>query len=141
MAGPPPDRAHDIDAILDVIATGGYLNHACPARNIPVSTFCYWVTESQELAERYARASLIGADVRFERLQQKAEEAEARVEGCENPKLANALVQAIRLQVDTQKWAIARTNARKYGDKLDLLSGGEKLRPAVIMLPPEEGGG
>ncbi len=36
-------------------------------------------------------------------------------------------VQRDRLRVDTRKWYLSKVMPKKYGDKLDLTSGGEKL--------------
>ena len=50
-------------------------------------------------------------------------------------------VQRARLRVDSRKWVLARLEPRKYGDKLDVASGGEKLAPAltIIVKPDKEG--
>lgn len=42
-------------------------------------------------------------------------------------------VQVDRLRIDTRKWMVGKMQPKKYGDKLDVTSGGEKLEaPQVI---------
>lgn len=47
------------------------------------------------------------------------------------------VIQRSKLRVDTRKWAMAKLAPRKYGDKLDLTTGGDKLpaAPQFYVLP------
>lgn len=45
------------------------------------------------------------------------------------------VIQRSKLRVDTRKWAMSKLAPKKYGDKLDLTSGGEKLAPQFYVLP------
>jgi hypothetical protein len=40
----------------------------------------------------------------------------------------NEVIQRSKLRVETRKWLMAKTKPKKYGDKLDLTSAGEKLQ-------------
>ena len=47
-----------------------------------------------------------------------------------------------RLQVDARKWMLGKLNPKKYGEKLDVTSDGEKLNtPSVVnvkIIEPED---
>lgn len=47
-------------------------------------------------------------------------------------------VQRSKLRVDTRKWYVARMKPRKYGDKLDVTTDGEKLPSPITALPIKE---
>jgi hypothetical protein len=38
-----------------------------------------------------------------------------------------------RLQLDTRKWVLGRMNPKKYSEKLDITSGGDKLKIVPII--------
>lgn len=41
-------------------------------------------------------------------------------------------MQRSRLRVDTRKFLMAKMKPKKYGDKVDLTSGGEKIQPLLV---------
>lgn len=43
-----------------------------------------------------------------------------------------------KLRVDTRKWLMSKLAAKKYGDKIDVTSGGDKIAPFVITLTDDE---
>jgi hypothetical protein len=44
-------------------------------------------------------------------------------------------VQQARLKVDARKWIASKLKPKKYGDRVDLTSDGEKIEPLVIYRP------
>ena len=45
----------------------------------------------------------------------------------------NAAVAALRVQIDSLKWTLSKLDPKKYGDKLDVTSAGDKLQlPTTI---------
>ena len=48
-------------------------------------------------------------------------------------------IQRSRLRVDTRKWLLSKLLPKKYGDKMDVTSGGEKLAPSLtVIVRPEK---
>lgn len=67
-----------------------------------------WLSEHDEFRDKYAKATEARADSIFEEIFEIADNA--------IPDAAE--VAKARLRVDTRKWALARMNPRKYGDKV-----------------------
>ncbi|MDQ1855746.1 hypothetical protein [Chryseobacterium sp. WLY505] len=105
------------------------------------STFFDWLEEDEKKAKRYARACEIRADILFEEMHEIAftpeigETVEMNQKGGKNGKKEMRKIQGDmlghrRLKVDTLKWQISKLNPKKYGDKLDVTSGGDKILSA-----------
>lgn len=45
-----------------------------------------------------------------------------------------------RLRFDNARWQAAMRNPRRWGDKVDVTTGGEKLSPGVVVVPAETWG-
>jgi hypothetical protein len=114
---------HEIfDAICAHLTEGASLKEACrKVKGSPdESTVRHWVQDDVEgCAPRYSRSRELGADKLFDDCQEMADSAEVAARTAE-PGTGNAVVQAIRLRVDTLKWRLARMAPWKYGDKLEL---------------------
>ena len=63
----------------------------------------------------------------IDEMQDVEEECLQAVDCVDDPKKANALVQAYRLKLDNLKWIASKLKAKKYGDKLDITSNNESL--------------
>lgn len=112
------------------------LTKACEFEGMPShSTFCRWMDDDKELANHYARAREIRADLLFEQMFDIANnERETTI----TTETANGITRTTRdneqrskLQIDAIKWAIARMAPKKYGEKLDLTTDGEKITPTA----------
>lgn len=79
-----------------------------------------WVLDRDEFSVQYARAKGIGAEIEFDELEEIARTEED--------------VQRARLIVDTKKWALSKKIPKKYGDKIDMTSDGEKLDGNIIVI-------
>lgn len=121
-----------VQKTLALIADDKSLRKACQETGLVPSTFLLWCLNDSTLAEHYARARDMGADIGFDQLKDEAEGAEQAVREIDDPKRANALVSAIKLRCDTIKWRIARQKPRAYSERLDITSGGEKLETPQV---------
>ena len=65
-------------AICEFVAAGESLRKASQAVGVDHSTFLYWLHDRPELANQYARAREIGADVSFDALEELKEELPER---------------------------------------------------------------
>ena len=117
-----PDKAK---IVLERIASGMSLRKATEA-NEPCSmgVFLGWVNKTPELAEQYARAREIRADIIFEDLEYLANE---QPRTAPDGKIDSGWVQMQRLKIDTFKWQLGKMKPKVYGDKLDVTSGGDKI--------------
>lgn len=80
---------------------------------------------SQEYRELYVRAKADQQDLVVDGMEELADECIEKVLDIDvDPKTKNALVQAYRLKIDTERWTASKLKAGKYGDKLDVNHGG-----------------
>lgn len=99
-----------------------------PNRN----TFFEWLHESEEKSNRYARAVDIRTELKFESIE--ADYMEEPQRDSETGKIDTGWVQLQRLKIDAKKWELGKLKPKKYGDKLDVTSAGEKIQstPSAI---------
>lgn len=104
------------------------------------SAFKTWLKDSEEIQAQYARACSERADSMFEDMISIADttregsttktDKDGGVEVTKGDMIAHR-----RLQVETRKWALSKMNPKKYGDKLDVTSDGEKMvQPAITII-------
>lgn len=118
--------------ICALLADGYSLRSVCERDGFPSkSTVFRWLAEKETFRDQYARAMEARADAHFEEMFEIADDASNDWMERKNQdeqsigwQLNGEHVQRSRLRIDTRKWAIARMNAKKYGDKLDLNHGG-----------------
>lgn len=95
------------------------LSKVCADDDMPHRSTIYdWFVKFPEFADNYARASLIRREERFEAMEDIPDK--------------EADVQKARLKVDILKWQLSKEEPKKYGDKVDLTSDGEKLQPVLV---------
>ena len=107
-AGRPTDYCQEMaDAICEGLESGLSLRKVCADPAMPdKSTVLRWVARNVEFRNQYAHAREIGAEVRFDELEELA--ATATPES----------VSVVKLQIDTRKWALSKQMPKKYGDKI-----------------------
>lgn len=105
--------------ICDRIATGESVRSIGRDATMPSATVIFnWALFNKEFLEQYAQARMLQAENEFEELDEIA-------------RTEKDLFRA-RLIIDTKKWALSKKLPKKYGDKLDLTSGGEKLPTPLL---------
>ena len=123
------------DEICERLSGGESLLNICRDDKMPaVRTVFKWLLADKEKSpalkkfnEEYAEAREAYSDHLFETTCEIADNA---IEIAKKGKvsIANARVAALRLQLDTRKWALGRMNMKKYGDKLDLTTKGKEFK-------------
>lgn len=134
--GRPSDYLPEVAAdICSLLADGESLRKVCDRPGMPSKASVFrWLAEHQEFRDQYAKATETRADAIFEEM---FDIADAVAEEA-------AAVGKARLRIDTRKWALARMNPKKYGDKvsqdIDFKSsdGSMTPKPTVIQLLPVE---
>ncbi|HGM5832531.1 TPA: ubiquitin carboxyl-hydrolase [Serratia marcescens] len=101
-----PEVADDICALL---ASGESLLKVCKRPGMPdKSTVFRWISAHDDFRDKYTKATEARADAIFEDMFGIADEVAEDA----------AAVGKARLRIDTRKWALARMNPKKYGDKV-----------------------
>lgn len=127
-----PEVAADICAKL---AEGESLRKVCERPGTPnKATVFRWLAQHEEFRDQYAKATDTRADALFEEMFEIADDVPAEA----------AAVAKARLRIDTRKWALARMNPKKYGDKVSQeidhksSDGSMTPQPTTIQLVPVE---
>ncbi len=130
--GRPSDYTPELASrICEKLTEGWSVRKICREEWAPnASSVFLWLFNNKEFSEQYTKAKEAGADAMQEDLAEIADEAVQMAQDVD-PKIAGPIVQAMKLKADNMKWSMARQKPKKYGDKLDVTSGGEKL-PAPI---------
>lgn len=101
-----------------------------------------WFRSHPEFLEQYARAKEEGADAMAEEMMDIADESEKDYiqDAKGNMVLNNEHVQRSRLRVDTRKWYLSKIKPKRYGEKLDVTTLGDKVNVVSFnyIMPKDE---
>ena len=127
--------------ICDLIINGKSLRTALKIIDNPISgsTFFEWIRFDGEKSKQYARATEERAELMFEDMFDIADDSTddfIQTEG--GRKLNSENIQRSKLRVDTRRWALSKMQPKKYGDKLDITSDGEKIEHQQIPLTADQ---
>jgi hypothetical protein len=134
--GRPTDYTQALaDDICAQLSTGLSMRTVCNPDDMPdKSTLFRWIRSNEEFRDQYARAKEESADALIEEIMDIADDGsndwmerqdkDGAVIGWQ---LNGEHVQRSKLRVDTRKWAASKLKPKKYGDKLDLTTGGDKI--------------
>jgi hypothetical protein len=112
------------DAICAALSSGDSLRTAAAEQGIKHPTFLLWCNDRPDLADQYARAMRVRADLKFEDLDEVSNEAVAADTAIK--------VAGLRLKADNIKWQLGKMNPKKYGDKIEnTLQVGDSIRAVV----------
>lgn len=122
--GRPTKRTEEtVTAICERLASGETLSSICKDPDMPAAgTVIRWTVEDITFRELYARAREAQAEVLVDEIIRIADEADDAQLG--------------RLKVDARKWVASKIMPKKYGDKIDVTSGGEKMPTVNVNVPP-----
>ncbi|WP_312265093.1 terminase small subunit-like protein [Mixta calida] len=134
--GRPSDYLPEVAAdICSLLADGESLRKVCERPGMPnKSTVFRWLAQHEEFRDQYAKATETRADAIFEEMFDIADNVAEEA----------AAVGKARLRIDTRKWALARMNPKKYGDKVSQeidhksSDGSMTPKPTTIQLLPVE---
>lgn len=93
-------------------------------------------------SDQYARAREQRADNIFEEILDivDCEDHDIGVDDNGNPRVNNDVIQRDKLRVDARKWMLGKMAPKKYGDKLDITSDGEKVEGGVTIFQLPDNG-
>jgi len=132
--------------ICQRIALGESLRRVCRDEKMPVtSTVMLWVLEDRGgFSEQYAKAREMQAENMFDEILDIADDGsndfytKTDADGNEYDVPNHELLNRSRLRVDTRKWYLSKVLPKKFGDKLDLTSLGERLPTGYEHLKDED---
>jgi len=135
-SGRPSDYLPEVAAeICSLLADGESLRKVCERPGMPgKATVFRWLAQHEEFRDQYAKATETRADAIFEEMFDIADNVAEEA----------AAVGKARLRIDTRKWALARMNPKKYGDKVSQeidhksSDGSMATKPTTIQLLPVE---
>jgi hypothetical protein len=128
-----------IEAICERLSKGEPLAAICRDEGMPgVQTVYDWINEREPVSVAIARAREIGEEAM---LAECLEIAESPTSTTAFGSVDGGHIQEKKLRIDTRLKLLAKWNPKKWGDKVDLTSGGEKLPQVIVNVPPLPNGG
>ena len=134
------------DIIIERISHGDSLKRIMDSDNrVPKRMTVYaWLNPEnkeydKEFSDNYARARQEREDAIFDDMLDIADDGSNDFmkkqisEGLEIEVLNSEHIQRSRLRVDTRKWLMAKMKPKKYGDKLDMTTDGEKINTPILV--------
>ena len=124
--------------ILDKVADGVPLIKVCEDESMPDrGTVRRWRLGNEAFRTMYAQAREEFADSLADELLKIADDSrvgtKTKTSSFGEEITTGDMVERARLQIDTRKWLAAKILPKKYGDKLDVTTGGERLNTEVIL--------
>lgn len=147
MAHSEKERENIVNEVCDLISTGYSLSKACRAISVSKETFYKIIDEDKEKSNQYARATKERAEAIFEEILDIADETENDTieidlgDGIKSEKTNHEAIQRSKLRVDARKWMLSKMQPKKYGDKIDMTTGGDKIQSNEInvkIIPPND---
>jgi hypothetical protein len=115
MAAPASEWTDDlVEELLSRMESGETITSIAKDPRMPsYATIWRWEDKGDELSERITRARERGYQARADAIME-------RVKVCADP-------QKGRLEFDAERWYLGKMQPKRFGDKLDLTSGGDKI--------------
>lgn len=149
MSGPgrPSKYSQELaDKICEITATSNRgINSIAKELGISATVVFNWLLDDdkKDFVEKYTRAKQLQAEFLAEEILDIADDS--RKDTIEHEEFGampdHEWMNRSRLRVDTRKWLMSKLMPKKYGDKLDLTTQGEKITPVItgmIIEPPKE---
>ena len=136
MARPSKFTQEIADQICDTIsASNKGLASICKDLKIAPSSVFKWLTEHKAFTEQYARAREAQADYLADEMLEIADDSSQDTLMTDKGPIPNTeWINRSKLRVDARKWIASKLKPKKYGDKLDVTSGGEPMKKQVFKI-------
>jgi hypothetical protein len=135
-AGRPTKYNQEIaDRICELISTTSKsMRTICNEVGINYISHLRWTREHEEYSTQYARAKEDQSDFLIEQMIEIADDStsDSTVDEFGNERMNSEYVQRSRIRIDTRKWIASKLKPKKYGDKVDVTSDGDKIQTPVI---------
>ena len=118
--------------VIQEIESGRALRNVCKdEKGINKNLFYDLIDSDTNKKERYTRATELRADAKFESIEEEYNKEPER-----DPmtgKIDMGWVALQRLKIDSKKFEVAKLAPKKYGDKLDVTTDGDKINISPII--------
>lgn len=136
MAYSKENKDKIFNLICDQIQKGRSLRSIIKDEGMPdLSTFYVWLKEDEEKSKHYAYATEARAEMIFEDILKIADDnSEDEIVNEDGLPIVNHdVISRARLKIDARKWMLSKMIPKKYGDKIDHTTDGEKIQnPSII---------
>lgn len=134
------------DYIISEIESGKSLRYALSTNGMPSSkTFYEWLEEKNEQGnlteqatrkvKRYAHACEQRELVLLDEILEIADKQGEDIIHTDNGDIVNHnVIQRNKLQIEARQWTLGKLRPEKYGNKVDLTSGGEKIITPIFSI-------
>jgi len=96
-----------------------------------------WLKENETFRNNYADARARQADFIFEQILEIADDSTGDELHTEAGVVLNSEFAArSRIRIDARKWVVSKLLPKKYGDKVDITTQGEKIQQEVRVITP-----
>ena len=139
MAYSEREREQLFESIFELIENGKSLRKALATVKLSSSTFFIWIDENENKSKQYARACEERAEALLDEMLDIVDDKSNDIietdlgDGIIVEKPNNEVIQRSRLRYDARKWLISKLNPKKYGEKVDVTSGGDKIPQATAI--------
>lgn len=117
------EQAAKFDKFCERIEEGDSLKEALKASGIAWGQVCRWADRDKAVEARYARARSSSADFWASKATEAAEDAKEKDDA-----------PVARLKYDARRWRASVADPKRYSDKVDVTTGGEKLQPSQTII-------
>lgn len=134
------------DKLCEGLALGKSLRTVCKSDDMPsVVTVFSWMRKHPEFLNQYTRAKEESADAMADEMLDISDNGsndwmQVHKGNYEGWQVNGEAIQRSRLRVETRKWLMAKMKPKKYGDAIDVTSGGEKITPLLNAVDPNKQG-
>jgi hypothetical protein len=131
------------DKICQRICNGESLKRICESKDIPSRNQVHmWLLQEdkKDFYYNYERSINVRAENMFDELTEIADDGSndymerVNQDGTPSEVLRPEHIQRSRLRTDVRKWYLSKIMPKKFGDKLDMTSGGEAIKSNVIVV-------
>lgn len=106
----------------------------CKEHDLNANSFYEWIAKDKELGDKYACARELQAEYLADQIIEIADNTakdtihvENEAGGYDMPN--HEWINRSKLRVDARKWKASKLAPKKFGDKIDVTSGGDKIEP------------
>lgn len=135
--GRPSDFTQELaDLICEEIALGASMRTVCKAEDRPaISTVFRWIRENETFQKQYARACEERTEAMAEYMLDISDDGRNDWMSSRGGYIVNReATERSKLRIETRKWLMAKMKPKKYGEKIDVTSGGERIKSEPVII-------
>lgn len=133
--GAPTKYSQELaDKVCELIANSSHgLRKICEDNDISYTSIKRWLRDNAEFCTQYEKAKQEQCDFLADEIIAIADNRDGDLLSTEFGQTGNSTnVQRARLQIDARKWVASKLKPKKYGDRLDVTTDGEKINKMSV---------